>query len=92
MGGFGGRSVTPQTAAYWRTHAQPGAGLGGLKPEDILAEPPPTPDLTDDLVQRARLAAIRRAQMGGALQNSFLTGPYGDTSAPATAAPGLKGT
>lgn len=55
-----------------------------------VAAPPPAPDITDQLVQRARLAAMRRAQMGTGLAQTFLTGPLG-APLPTGAPPASRG-
>jgi hypothetical protein len=65
------------------------AGKNLLSPPgapDMGAAPPPPPppaDLTDEEVQRARSAMIRRQLLGQGTASSFLTGPLGDlTTAP----------
>lgn len=70
----------------------PGAGEGvaGAAGQSVLSGyqvlPPPTPDLADETVQKARQAARRKLLMGG------MTGPVDLTSGGATAKlPGLGG-
>jgi hypothetical protein len=55
------------------------------------AAPATDPSPTDELVQRAKDAAARRAQPGSSLSSTFLTGPLGDPTAAPTTAPTLKG-
>jgi hypothetical protein len=45
--------------------------------------PPPPPDITDEAVQKARAAMVRRQLMGQGMASTFLSGSLGDlTSAP----------
>jgi len=85
MGGIGGDNPKHTAAEWRRMNVEP------VHDWQVLPEAPATPDLTDELVQRARLAAIRRAQMGGALQSTFLTGSLGDTTTPITKKPSATG-
>lgn len=63
-------------------------GGGDLPALPKQATPPPPPDLTDELVRRARLARGG----GSGLTATFLTGPLGVTSQPSTAnVPSLLG-
>lgn len=55
------------------------------------AGPPLPPDLTDEQVQKARAAMVRRALMGQGLGSTFLTGPLGDLSLAPTSPSGLGG-
>jgi hypothetical protein len=56
------------------------------RPADMGNAPPPPPappDMTDEEVQKARAAMVRRQLMGQGMASTFLTGPLGDlTSAP----------
>lgn len=46
--------------------------------------PPPPPDLTDEEIQKARAAMVRRQLMGQGTASTFLTGPLGSLTAPTT--------
>lgn len=84
---------SPHTAAQWRARMSRGIVQtpGGQPaepyqpgPNDILPDPVPTVDITDQAVQRAALAARRRLMAGNNIDSSFLTGPLG--AGPATGA------
>lgn len=60
-------------------------------PAAQVTAPPLAPDLTDEAVQAARIAARKRVLIGHGLSASFLTGPLGDESKPSTKTPSLSG-
>jgi hypothetical protein len=63
---------------------------GGDDPkEPKITPPPPAPDLTDEMVRKARLSQRRRLTLGEGIGQTFFTGPLGDTAAPTTSAPKL---
>lgn len=73
-----------------------GKALGGMLsgpdiPNEKIPTPPPAPDLTDQAVKQARLAARRRVLIGQGMGGTFLSGPLGDPSAPPTRAATLSG-
>lgn len=55
-----------------------------------VTAPPSPPDLTDDAVRRARLAASQRAGIGQGMDSTFLTGPLG-LQTPTMSRPGSGG-
>lgn len=66
---------------------------GGKRTEDLFKddpppphiEPPPPPvDFTDEEVQKARAAMIRRQLIGNGMASTFLTGSLGDLTPPPT--------
>lgn len=86
----------PMTAKQWRDlMSGPGAyALQGYQPKasDILPDaPPPAPDMTDQVVMMARLAARRRSMMGEGLESTFISGPLGDMSSVPTNTPSAGG-
>lgn len=94
------KAIADWTAANPSGKVSLSSALGGdssLKPDPDYASklqafkdtmsvlPPPTPDLADEAVQKARQAARRKILMGG------MTGPLDLTSGGAKALPGLSG-
>lgn len=93
MGSGDNFADSPHTAAQWRARLGQGRvddpnGVPGqpykVGPNDILPDPVPTVDITDQAVQRAALAARRRLMSGSNIDSSVLTGPLG--AGPATGA------
>lgn len=76
----------PQNGFEWAWDRQRRISDAGMKKqmepfETLLTQrPPPAPDLTDEVVQAARRAELRRHQVGQTRKSTFLTGPAGSNS------------
>jgi hypothetical protein len=86
------KAIADYTAGYQPINNDLRGSGPEVKAEDIQTFkdsmsvlPPPTPDLADDAVQKARQAARRKILMGG------MTGPLDLTSGGAKPLPGLGG-
>jgi len=92
MGAVGSISVNGRSLNSMTRQA--GDWLGGaFKSPGEMPEPgppPQPPSLTDEAIQRARMAEIARARSGGR-RSTFLTGPMGAPGAPPTSRPTLLG-